>query len=445
MTIAKEPIAVVGIGCRFPGEIKSTKDYWNFLVEGKDAITDVPEDRWNNAIHFDPNPNKAGKIKAAKGGFVKNVDHFDAEFFDKFPAEAERIDPQQRFLLEVTYEAFEDAGIRLEDVSGSKTSVYMGVFMNDYWDIQASTLQKDEISPHVAMGVSLTAIANRISYVYNLKGPSMTIDTACSSSLVCVHQACQSLWLGESSLAVAGGVNLMLRPESSIMMSKGNFLSPDGHCKAFDSKANGYVRSEGCGIIVLKPLSKALADGDKIYSVVKGTAVNQDGHTEEGFTVPSVESQSEMLKSAYQMAGVDPGAVHYVEAHGTGTPVGDPKETNAFGNVFGQNRPEDQKLIIGSVKTNIGHLEAAAGIAGFIKLSLVLKNRHIPKNLHFHHPNPKIPFEQYKIKVAAELERVPDEISPIIGGVNSFGAGGTNAHVVLQEFVAQPSIVKWPA
>lgn len=440
MTIAKEPIAVVGMGCRFPGEINSTTDFWKFLLEGKDAISEVPEDRWNNAIHFDANPNKAGKIKASKGGFVKNADHFDAEFFDKFPAEAERIDPQQRFLLEVTYEAFEDAGIRLEDVSGSSTSVYMGVFMNDYWDIQASALQKDEISPHVAMGVSLTAIANRISYVYNLKGPSMTIDTACSSSLVCVHQACQSLWLGESSLAVAGGVNLMLRPESSIMMSKGNFLSPDGHCKAFDSKANGYVRSEGCGIIVLKPLSKALADGDKIYSVIKGTAVNQDGHTEEGFTVPSVEAQSEMLKKAYEMARIDPADVHYVEAHGTGTPVGDPRETNAFGNVFGQNRSEDKKLIIGSVKTNIGHLEAAAGIAGLIKLALILKNRQIPKNLHFHHPNPKIPFDQYKIKVASSLEDIPENISPVTGGVNSFGAGGTNAHVVMQEFVPQASL-----
>lgn len=431
----KQPIAVIGMGCRFPGEIYSPQDFWQFLKEGKDAINEVPTDRWNNQRHFDPNPQKAGKIKANKGGFVKNVADFDVEFFDKFPSEAERIDPQQRFLLEVTYEAFQDAGIKLESISGTPTSVYIGVFMNDYWDIQASSIQKNQISPHVAMGVSLTSIANRISYVYNLKGPSMTIDTACSSSLVCVHQACQSLWLGESKLAVAGGVNLMLRPESSIMMSKGNFLSPDGHCKAFDSRANGYVRSEGCGIVVLKPLSEAIKDRDEIYAVIKGSAVNQDGHTEEGFTVPSVEAQTAMLNTAYDNANIDPASVKYVEAHGTGTPVGDPRETQAFGNVFGKNRSKDDKLFIGSVKTNIGHLEAAAGIAGFIKLALVLKNNQIPQNLHFINPNPAIPFDQYKLKVPTQLETISRNGKPLAGGVNSFGAGGTNDHVVMEEYV----------
>ena len=430
---SKEPIAITGIGCRFPGSISTPAAFWEFLQRGGDAIRDIPEDRWSIHSFYDPNPNKAGKIKAKKGGFLDHIDEFDARFFNIFPNEAQRIDPQQRLLLEVSYEAMEDAGIPLEKVSGSRTGVYMGVFMNDYWDIQASTAQRDHISPHVPMGVSLTAIANRLSYVFNLKGPSMTIDTACSSSLVCVHLACQSIWNGEIDQALAGGVNLIIRPESSIMMSKGNFLSPDGYCKSFDSRANGYVRSEGSGVIVLKPLSKALADGDQIYALIKGSAVNQDGHTEEGFTVPSAAAQVEMLKTAYSSAGVDPTKVVYVEAHGTGTPVGDPIETSAFGQVLGAGRKAEDPCVIGSVKSNIGHLEAAAGIAGLIKLSLILKNKQIPANLHFLKPNPKIPFDQYRLRVPVALENIEKE-GPIFGGVNSFGAGGTNAHVVLEAY-----------
>jgi acyl transferase domain-containing protein/surfactin synthase thioesterase subunit len=434
----QEPIAITGIGCRFPGNIQSPASFWEFLSKGGDAITDIPSDRWNIQSFYDPNPNKAGKIKAKKGGFLNGIDQFDAGFFNIFPNEAQRIDPQQRLLLEVSYEAMEDSGITLDNISGSRTGVYMGVFMNDYWDIQASTAQREHISPHVPMGVSLTAIANRLSYVFNLKGPSMTVDTACSSSLVCVHLACQSIWSGESDQALAGGVNLILRPESSIMMSKGNFLSPDGYCKSFDSRANGYVRSEGSGVIVLKPLSKALENGDQIYAVIRGSAVNQDGHTEEGFTVPSVEAQTEMLKTAYTNAGVDPKEVVYVEAHGTGTPVGDPIETKAFSQVLGAERKETEPCVIGSVKSNIGHLEAAAGIAGLIKLSLILKNRQIPANLHFLKPNPKIPFEQYRLRVPTALEKI-EKKGTLYGGVNSFGAGGTNAHIVLQSYDEQPA------
>jgi acyl transferase domain-containing protein/surfactin synthase thioesterase subunit/NAD(P)-dependent dehydrogenase (short-subunit alcohol dehydrogenase family) len=435
----REPIAVVGIGCRLPAGIEGPGAFWNALKKGVDAITDVPGDRWKLDSFYDPDPNKAGKIKARKGGFVKDVDHFDADFFGIFPAEAQRIDPQQRLLLEVTYEALEDAGIRMEDFSGSRTGVYMGVFMNDYWDIQASTLQRDQISPHVPMGVSLTAIANRISYVYNLKGPSLTLDTACSSSLVGVHLACQSLWSGESAQALAGGVNLILRPESSIMMSKGGFLSPDGYCKSFDSRANGYVRSEGCGVIVLKRLSQAEADGDHIYALIRGSAVNQDGHTEDGFTVPSYDAQAEMLRTAYENAGVDPRQVAYVEAHGTGTPVGDPIETRAFGAVIGEGREKDNPCVIGSVKSNIGHLEAAAGIAGMIKLTLALKHQQIPANLHFLNPNPNIPFKEYKLRVPTALEPWPTKPYPAFGGVNSFGAGGTNAHIVMQAYQPIPA------
>ncbi|MGB3585611.1 MAG: type I polyketide synthase, partial [Tunicatimonas sp.] len=430
----RTPIAIVGIGCRFPGEVNNPDTFWQLLTEGKNAITDVPADRWNLSKFYDPDSDKAGKIKSKKGGFVKNVDHFDPEFFNIFPAEAQRIDPQQRMLLEVSYQALEDAGMRLEDVSGQKVGVYTGLFMSDYWDIQAASEQRGDVSPHVAMGASRTGAANRVSYTFNLKGPSLTLDTACSSSLVGVHLACQSIWSGESQMALAGGVNAILRPESSIIMSKGNFLSPDGHCKTYDSRANGYVRSEGCGVVVLKPLSQALADKDSVYAVILGSAVNQDGHTEDGFTVPSLTSQVDMLKTAYEHAGVDPKDVAYIEAHGTGTPVGDPIETNAFGEVIGKNRTEEQKCWVGSVKTNFGHTEAAAGVAGLIKLALVLKNSKIPQNLHFETPNPKIPFDQYRLKVPTELIDLPTGDKPIIGGVNSFGAGGTNAHVVLQSF-----------
>ena len=440
----QEPIAIVGIGCRFPGEINDPPAFWELLTRGQNAVTEVPTDRWSLSKFYDPDSGKAGKIKNSKGGFVKNIDHFDAQFFNIFPSEAHRMDPQQRLLLEVTYQALEDAGISLENFSGSHTAVFMGVFMNDYWDIQTSALQGNAISPHVPMGVSLTAIANRLSYVYNLKGPSVTLDTACSSSLVGVHLACQSIWNGESTQALAGGVNAILRPESSVMMSKGGFLSPDGACKTYDSRANGYVRSEGCGVVVLKSLSQAQADGDPIYATILGSAVNQDGHTEEGFTVPSLSSQVEMLRTAYQNAGVSPRQVAYVEAHGTGTPVGDPIETNAFGEVLGKDRTAEEKYWVGSVKTNIGHAEAAAGIAGLIKLALVLQHQKIPQNLHFEHPNPKIPFEQYRIQVPTELVDLPETDQPAIGGVNSFGAGGTNAHIVMQAYGKVPEEVDQP-
>ncbi|MCG8475006.1 MAG: SDR family NAD(P)-dependent oxidoreductase [Cytophagales bacterium] len=433
----KEPIAIVGIGCRLPGNIKGPQSYWEALKNGVDGIREVPADRWSVEDYYDPNPNKAGKMKTKKGGFLDSIDQFDAEFFKLFPKEAERMDPQQRMLLESAFEALEDGGMKLEEFKKTRTSVFMGVFMNDYWDIQASSLQRERISPHVPMGVSLTSIANRISYLYDLKGPSITLDTACSSSLVGVHLACQTIWNGEADQALAGGVNVILRPESSIMMSKGNFLCPDGYCKSFDARANGYTRGEGAGVIILKPLSKALEDGNDIYSVIKGSAVNSDGYTEAGFTVPSAEAQTTMLKAAYKDAGIDPLDVQYIEAHGTGTPVGDPIESRTFFNVFGQNRPENDPLIIGSVKSNIGHLEAAAGIAGLIKVALCVKNRQIPKNLHFETPNPKIPFGEYRLKVSSELQDWPKNDRPLIGGVNSFGAGGTNAHVVLEEYAAE--------
>lgn len=436
---SREPIAIVGIGCRMPGDVWGPEDLWQVLLEGKDCISPVPPDRWNVEEYYDPDPDKAGKIKTNRGGFIRGIDLFDNEFFHIFPTEAERMDPQQRFLLECTFEALEDAGDTLAAFRGSKTAVYMGVFMNDYWDIQVDAGNRYALSPHVPMGSSLTSLANRISFCYDLKGPSISIDTACSSSLVAVHLACQSIWRREAEAAMAGGVNIMINPESTVMMSKGNFLSPDGACKAFDERANGYVRSEGAGVVYLKPLSHALADGNRIYGVIRGSACNSDGYTPEGFTVPSADSQTEMLQAAYRDAGVHVADVQYVEAHGTGTPVGDPIETRAFGNVFRQ-RPAEQALLIGSVKSNIGHLEGAAGVTGLIKLALCLHHKRIPGNLHFQKGNPNIDFAAWRLQVVDQTIAwpAPCQGAPRLGGVNSFGAGGTNAHVVVEEFLPAP-------
>jgi len=367
----KEAIAVIGIGCRLPGGIKSADGYWEALLNKVDAIREVPDDRWLNSAFYDPDPEKAGKTRNAKGGFIEDVDQFDAEFFGFFPSEASRLDPQLRLLLEVTHEAIEDAGIPTEKLSGSQTSVFVGAFMYDYLCMQYASNARGVVNPYVAMGTDIASLSNRISYIYNLKGPSVSLDTACSSSLVAVHYACRSLWGGEADIAIAGGVNLLLRPEGSIVLSKGGFLSPDGYCKTFDASADGYVRSEGAGVVVLKRLSQAIADRNFIYALVRGSAINHDGFVAEGFTVPSAEAQIAMLKASYSDAGIDPATISFIEAHGTGTAVGDPIEVSALGTIIGQapNRKDD--CIIGSVKSNLGHLEGAAGIAGFIKGVLV--------------------------------------------------------------------------
>lgn len=433
----KTEIAIVGIGCHTPGQVNGPEQFWDFLVSGENGVTEVPKDRWDVDEYYDPNPNKTGKIKNNKGGFLEGIDLFDNEFFKVFPKEAERIDPQQRLLLQTTFESIEDAGDKLESLKNTNTSVFMSTFTNDYWDIQVGQESRYDISPHTPMGSSLTAIANRISYFYNLKGASVSIDTACSGSLVSVHLACQSIWDGSSDAAFAGGVNIIINPESSLMMSKGNFLSPDGACKAFDDRANGYVRSEGVGVVYLKKLDQAIADGNKIYGLIRSTVCNSDGHTSEGFTVPSETSQTKMLSDAYSLAGIQADRLQYIEAHGTGTPVGDPIETKSFSNVFAT-KSRENPLMIGSVKTNIGHLEGAAGVAGLIKLALSMKKKQIPGNLHFENVNPKIDLEGWKLRVIGETSEWPDQAdgSPRVGGVNSFGAGGTNAHLVLEEYVA---------
>ncbi|MBN1814014.1 MAG: SDR family NAD(P)-dependent oxidoreductase [Anaerolineae bacterium] len=425
----QEPIAIVGIGCRFP-KAKGADEFWRLLREGIDAITEVPAERWDARVFYDPDPESPGKAVTRWGGFLEQVDQFDPYFFGISPLEAARLDPQQRLLLEVAWEALEDAGQAVDQLAGTRTGVFIGISTNDYGRIQFS--DPVLIDAYAGTSNALSIAANRLSYQFDFRGPSVAVDTACSSSLVAVHLACCSLWNGEATLALAGGVNLVLSPAVSIGFSKAGVMSPDGRCKVFDAQANGYVRGEGAAVVVLKPLSRALADGDSIYALVRGSAVDHDGRSN-GLMAPSPRAQEAVLREAYRRAGVSPAHVQYVEAHGTGTFLGDPIEAKALGIVVSADRPSESPCMIGSVKSNIGHLEAAAGIAGLIKVALSLKQRAIPPTLHFQEPNPLIPFDELRLRVQQTLGPWPDETRPLLAGVSSFGFGGTNAHLVLEE------------
>jgi acyl transferase domain-containing protein/NADPH:quinone reductase-like Zn-dependent oxidoreductase/SAM-dependent methyltransferase/aryl carrier-like protein len=429
---SREPIAIVGIGCRFPGGADSPSAFWKLLCEGVNAIRTIPPDRWNFKRFFHADPGTPGKTNARWGGFIDDIDRFDAAYFGISPREASLMDPQQRLLLEVTANALEDGGLPMERIAGTRTSVFIGISSFDYAGIQQGRGQLRSIDAHSNTGGALSIAANRISYFFDLLGPSLALDTACSSSLVAVHLACQSLWREESSMAVAGGVNVLIRPEPFIGFSRLSMLSPDGRCRAFDAGANGFVRSEGAGMVVLKPLFQALENRDGIYALILGTASNQDGRTS-SLTVPSERAQEELVREACRQAGVAPAAIQYVEAHGTGTLVGDPIEARALGRALGEGRPRGSFCAIGSVKTNIGHLEPAAGIAGLIKLALSLKHGTIPPNLHFSEPNPNIDFEGLKLRVQTETGSWSRQNPPALAGVNSFGFGGANAHAILQE------------
>jgi acyl transferase domain-containing protein/acyl carrier protein len=432
------PIAIIGIGCRFPGA-NDPAAFWQLLRNGVDAISEVPADRFDQHAFYDPDPAAPGKMNTRWGGFLGQVDQFDANFFGISPREALRMDPQQRLLLEVTWEALQDAGQVPERLVGTGVGVFIGIATNDYRRLQWNDLER--IDAYAGTGNAMSIAANRISYLFDFRGPSLAIDTACSSSLVAVHLACRSLWNGESTLALAGGVNLILSPAIAINFTKAGAMAPDGRCKAFDARANGYVRSEGAGVVVLKPLSQALADGDPIYAVIRGSAVNQDGRSN-GLMAPNPLAQEAVLREAYRQAAVSPGKVQYVEAHGTGTLLGDPIEAKALGTVLSVDRPPGRPCALGSVKTNIGHLEAAAGIAGLIKAALALRHRQIPPSLHFENPNPHIPFDELPLRVQTTLSAWPTESGPALAGVSSFGFGGTNVHVVLQE--APPGITEIP-
>ncbi|MFI6824211.1 SDR family NAD(P)-dependent oxidoreductase [Micromonospora sp. NPDC050187] len=429
-----EPIAIVGMACRFPGA-RNTDAYWQLLTEGLDAITEVPVDRWDVDRFYSSAPDAPGRTSTRWGGFLDQVDRFDAGFFGLAPREVIQMDPQQRLFLELAWEALEDAGIVPGTLKDSPTGVFCGAMWQDY--ARLATRRPEDVTAHTATGHDLSVIPARVSYLLGLRGPSLAVNTACSSALVAVHLACQSLRSGESTMALAGGVNLTIAPDSTVAMSKFGAMAPDGRSKAFDARANGYVRGEGAGIVVLKPLSRALADGDPVYCVIRGSTVNNDGFSN-GLTAPSPQAQVAMLQAAYQRAGVAPERVHYVETHGTGTFLGDPIEANAIGAVLGANRPADRPLVIGSVKTNIGHLEAAAGIAGLIKTALAIRNQTIPPNLHFTQPNPHIGFEQLRLRVPGTVEPWPHPEEKPLAGVSAFGFGGTNCHVVLEGAIAQP-------
>lgn len=427
--IATEPVAIIGLSCRFPGA-SNPEAFWQLLRNGADAITEVPSERFDLRTFYDPNRAAPGKMNTRWGGFLKQVDQFDPQFFGISPREAARMDPQQRLLLEVTWEALEDAGQELERLAGTQTGVFIGISTTDYGHMQLSDPHLSDA--YVGTGAAFSIAANRISYLFDFRGPSIAVDTACSSSLVAVHLACRSLQNGESTLAVAGGVNLILSPALTVNFTKAGFMAPDGRCKAFDARANGYVRSEGAGVVVLKPLSQALADGDPIYAMIRGSAVNQDGRSN-GLMAPNPLAQEAVLREAYRRAGILPSQIQYIEAHGTGTLLGDPIEAKALGKVLATDRPHGRPCAIGSVKTNIGHLEAAAGIASLIKAALMLKHREIPPSLHFQEPNPHIPFAELPLRVQTTLSPWPEHSGLALAGVSSFGFGGTNAHLVLEE------------
>ncbi len=430
-----EPLAIIGIGCRFPGGADSPDSFWKMLCAGTDAIREIPPDRWNIATHYDPVPGRAGKSISKWGGFIENMDKFDSAFFGISAREADGIDPQQRLLLEGSWEAFEDGGQTMERIRGSRTGVFVGISTTDYAALQVDRDGHNMADVYSATGSALSIAANRISYCFDLRGPSLAMDTACSSALTACHVGCQSLWRGDCNMAVVAGVNALLHQDNYIAFSRMSMLSPDGRCKAFDASANGFVRAEGVGAIILKPLSAAQAAGDKVYAVIRGTAANQDGRTN-GITLPSQQAQEALIRQACHAANISPVEISYVEAHGTGTSVGDPIETAALGLALREGRRRD--CLIGSVKTNIGHLEAASGIASLIKVALVLKYKTVPPSLHFKNPNPNIPFKNLKLRVVQQLEKLPQRSGTLLAGINCFGFGGANAHVILEAAPESP-------
>jgi len=423
-------VAIIGIGCRFPGGGIGPDGYWRMLEAGVDAVERVPLDRWDANDYYDPDPTAPGKLTTPWGTFVPDVADFDASFFGISPREANHMDPQQRILAEVAWEAIEDAGIPAGDLAGSSTGVFVGISTADYSHLVVGAPERIDV--FTGTGNASSIAANRLSYLFDLRGPSVALDSACSSSLVAVHHARQSIASGECSLALAAGVNVILSPSLAINFSKAGVMAPDGRCKSFDARGDGYVRGEGCGVVVLKPLGAAVADNDRIYAVIRGSAVNQDGRSN-GLMAPNPAAQAEVLATAYGDAGVDPRTVTYVETHGSGTQIGDPIEAEALGAVLGRGRAPERPLLIGSVKTNIGHLEAAAGIAGLVKAALTVHHQRIPASLHYERPNPHINFDALGLRVAAEAQPWPDPGGPYLAGVSSFGFGGTNAHVVLQD------------
>ena len=425
-----EPIAIIGMGLRFPGNASTADEFWKVLTSGVDTAVEIPSSRWPLETYYDPDADAPGKMTARHASLLPDPAQFDAAFFGISPREAMTLDPQQRLALEVAWEALENAGYSPSSLAQSSAGVFLAIGNSDYLRLAFQNI--DEIDTYTATGTCYSTASGRISYFLGLTGPSMTLDTACSGSLVAVHLASQSLRAGECRMALAGGVNLILSPEISVNLSKAHMLALDGRCKTFDAAADGYVRAEGCGMVALKRLSDAQGDGDRILAVVRGSAVNQDGPSG-GLTVPSRAAQESVIRRAMANAAIEPNQVSYVEAHGTGTALGDPIEAHALAAALGQNRSAVNPLVIGSVKTNVGHMEAAAGVAGLIKTVLALQHHQIPPHLHFHKLNPHIDWNGVSVEIPVESRPWPSGPSPRIAGVSSFGFSGTNAHVIVEE------------
>ncbi len=426
-----EPIAIVGLSCRLPGGVVDAKSYWTLLSEGRDVVSEIPADRWDVDAYYDPDPSVPGKSRTKAGGFLDNLDGFEPSFFGMSPREATGLDPQQRLLLEVAWESLEDAAIPADQLDGSLTGVFVGITSIDYAQrIDVADPARSDI--YLATGTALNAAAGRLSFTLGLQGPCMAIDTACSSSLVAIHTACQSLRNGESNLALAGGVNAILSPDPFVLISKWGMLSPDGRCKTFDASANGFVRGEGCGLVVLERLSDAMANGRNILAVIRGSSINQDGRSS-GLTVPNGLAQQAVVRQALQAARLQPSDVSYIEAHGTGTSLGDPIEVEALAAVYGQGRDPAQPFEIGSVKSNVGHLEAASGVTGLIKVVLALQHRQLPASLHVTEPTPAIPWERLPVRISTDLHNWTPPCGTRRAGINAFGFSGMNAHMILEE------------
>ncbi len=431
---------MIGLGCRVPGGAHDSDSFWRIMRDGVDTISRLPAARFDIDAYYDADTEAPGKIATREGGFLGAIDGFDPGFFGIAPREAQGMDPQQRLLLEVSWEALEHAGQAPDRLEHSATGVYVGVCGSDYTYLQLETRDRSLLDAHFTSGMAHSVFSGRLSYLLGLQGPSLTIDTACSSSLVAVHLACQALRSGECRMALAGGVNLILGPDIFVALSHSRMLAPDGRCKTFDAAADGFARGEGCGVIVLKRLSDARADGDRILAVIRGSAVNQDGPSS-GLTAPNGPAQEAVIREALARANIAPREVGFVEAHGTGTQLGDPLEVHALGAVFGPDRSTTPPLWIGSAKTNLGHLEAAAGITGLIKVVLSLQHRMIPAHLHFTKPSPHINWADFPLRVPTQATAWEPIGGRRIGGVSSFGFSGTNAHVVLEEAPAQEPVL----
>lgn len=424
-----QAIAVVGMACRFPGA-NNVDELWQLLREGGDATSDTPLQRYDAKSMYSPNP-APGKVVSLRSGYVDCIAEFDAEFFGMSENEARNLDPQQRLLMMSAWEAFEDAGQAPSALAGSRTGVYVGSMHLDYWDLVAKR-GVDAISPSSVYN-QRSVLSGRLSYTFDLRGPSITLDTACSSSLVAVHLASQSLRLGETSMALVAGVNLKLTADEDVLLSQVHMLAPDGRCKFGDATANGFAPSDGVGVVVLKRLADALADGDRVHAVVLGSAVTNDGASSGSLLAPSVEGHVQMLRWAYENAGVTPGEVDFVEAHGTGTPMIDPIEFAGLGDVLGEGRDQDRPLLVGSVKSNLGHTEGAAGIAALIKTALCLRHRQIVPSLHHHTPNPKVPWSKLPVRVPTETHVIEPDGRLAVAGISGQGISSVNCHLVVGE------------